>query len=124
MFKDLKPYQGVVPTAIPWVSHAPGHWLVAPGIRVLRPITAHNDGLRENVVLSLSYGRVVVKPAEKLRGLVPASFETYQVLEPGNIVVRPTDLQNDQKSVRVGFVRDHGIITSAYLAFRVASAAI
>jgi type I restriction enzyme S subunit len=40
-------------------------------------------------------------------------------LDSGNIVVRPTDLQNDQTSIRVGIVRDHGIITSAYLGFNV-----
>lgn len=68
--------------------------------------------------MSLSYGRVVVKPAEKMRGLLPASFETYQVLRPGDIVVRPTDLQNDQKSLRVGQASNDGIITSAYISLR------
>jgi len=72
----------------------------------------------EKKVLSLSYGRVVVKPEEKLRGLVPASFETYQVLEPGDIVIRPTDLQNDQTSLRIGQSFDRGIITSAYISVR------
>jgi type I restriction enzyme S subunit len=77
-----------------------------------------NKDLAESQVLSLSYGRVVVKPVEKQRGLVPDSYEGYQVLEPGNIVIRPTDLQNDQTSVRVGVVRDRGIITSAYIGLR------
>ncbi|WP_164990525.1 restriction endonuclease subunit S [Agromyces albus] len=69
-------------------------------------------------MLSLSYGKIIVKPAEKLRGLIPESFETYQILEPGDIVVRPTDLQNDKTSLRVGHASDRGIITSAYLAMR------
>ena len=72
----------------------------------------------EKQVLSLSYGRVVVKPEEKLRGLVPESFETYQILEPGDIVIRPTDLQNDQTSLRIGQSHFRGIITSAYIAVR------
>jgi type I restriction enzyme S subunit len=49
---------------------------------------------------------------------VPESFETYQLVEPGNIIVRPTDLQNDQVSLRVGIARDHGIITSAYMCLK------
>ncbi|MBN2465421.1 restriction endonuclease subunit S [candidate division WOR-3 bacterium] len=69
----------------------------------------------EKTVLSLSYGRIVVKPPEKLHGLVPASFETYQVVEPGDIVCRPTDLQNDWNSLRFGFAATRGIITSAYM---------
>ena len=69
-------------------------------------------------MLSLSYGRIVVKPPEKLRGLVPESFETYQIVNPGDIILRTVDLQNDHTSLRVGMVRDRGIITSAYLALR------
>lgn len=71
--------------------------------------------MREKTVLSLSYGRIVVKPPDRLTGLVPESFETYQIVEPGDIVIRATDLQNDKTSLRVGFVRNRGIITSAYL---------
>lgn len=79
---------------------------------------ARNTGLVESQVLSLSYGRVIVKPIEKQRGLVPDSYEGYQILEPGDIVIRPTDLQNDRTSIRVGRVRDRGIITSAYVGIR------
>ena len=74
-----------------------------------------NKGLTETTVLSLSYGHIVVKPPEKLHGLVPASFETYQIVEPGDIIVRPIDLQNDWNSLRFGLSRDRGVITSAYI---------
>ena len=74
--------------------------------------------MAESTVLSLSYGRLVVKPADKLHGLVPDSFETYQVVDPGDIVIRPTDLQNDWTSLRSALSESRGIITSAYLAFR------
>ena len=71
----------------------------------------------EKIVLSLSYGKIVVKPEEKLRGLVPESFATYQVIDPGDIICRPTDLQNDHTSLRFGISNDRGIITSAYMCF-------
>ena len=71
----------------------------------------------EKTVLSLSYGRILVKPQEKLHGLVPESFETYQVVEDGDIICRPTDLQNDQTSLRFGLSNHRGIITSAYMCF-------
>ena len=45
-------------------------------------------------------------------------FETYQIVNPGDIIIRSTDLQNDWNSLRVGLVRDRGIITSAYLCFK------
>lgn len=119
MFSGLKPYDRYGAKPGRWIPAMPIHWRIVPGASVLRAVTAKNAKMVESTVLSLSYGRVIVKPAEKLRGLVPESFETYQVLEPGDIVIRPTDLQNDKTSLRVGHVRDHGIITSAYLGFRV-----
>ena len=71
--------------------------------------------MKESTVLSLSYGRIVIRPPEKLRGLVPESFETYQIIDPGDIVVRSTDLQNDWNSLRFGLSSHLGIITSAYM---------
>jgi type I restriction enzyme S subunit len=47
--------------------------------------------------------------------LVPESFETYQIVEPGDIIIRSTDLQNDKTSLRIGKVKNLGIITSAYM---------
>ena len=46
------------------------------------------------------------------------SFETYQIVERGDLILRLTDLQNDHKSLRVGLVQERGIITSAYLCLR------
>lgn len=117
MFQRLPSYPDVSPTSF-WDSGVPSHWSVAPGLAVMEENRRKNADLAEDRVLSLSYGRVVVKPVEKQRGLVPESYEGYQVLDPGDIVIRPTDLQNDQTSIRVGMVRDRGIITSAYIGLR------
>ena len=111
----LKPFPQLRQTDIPWYGALPSHWQLCPGMAVLKPKQIKNVGLREKTVLSLSYGRIVIKPEEKLHGLVPASFEGYQIVEPGNVIIRPTDLQNDQTSLRVGQSEHRGIITSAYL---------
>lgn len=78
-----------------------------------------NTGMRENNLLSLSYGRIVRKDIDSAEGLLPESFETYQIVESGNIVMRLTDLQNDKRSLRQGLVMQRGIITSAYDALEV-----
>jgi type I restriction enzyme S subunit len=71
--------------------------------------------MKEKIVLSLSYGRIKVKATEKQHGLVPESYETYQVVNEGNVIIRGTDLQNDHTSLRIGLSRNRGIISSAYL---------
>jgi type I restriction enzyme S subunit len=111
-------YPAMKASGVPWLGDVPAHWRLMPGRACYREKKIPNTGLKETRVLSLSFGRIVVKPEEKLHGLVPASFETYQMIEPGDIIVRPTDLQNDWNSLRFGLSRDRGIITSAYLCFR------
>lgn len=71
--------------------------------------------MREKNLLSLSYGKLKRKNIDSAFGLLPESFETYQIINPGNIILRLTDLQNDWTSLRVGLARERGIITSAYL---------
>lgn len=74
-----------------------------------------NVGLQEKNLLSLSYGKIKRKDINQKTGLLPASYETYQIVEDGTIVFRFTDLQNDQKSLRVGLAKERGIVSSAYV---------
>ena len=112
---DLKPYPSMKDSGVPWLGDVPEHWRALPGKSCYREKKVPNMGLKETTVLSLSYGQIVFKPVDKLHGLVPASFETYQIVDAGNIIVRPTDLQNDWNSLRFGLSRHRGIITSAYM---------
>jgi type I restriction enzyme S subunit len=113
----LKPYPEYKDTELSWLGKIPSHWEIRPGFAAFREKQVKNTGILVKQVLSLSYGKIVIKPPEKLHGLVPDSFESYQIVDPGDIIIRSTDLQNDWTSLRVGLVRDRGIITSAYLCF-------
>ena len=98
----------------------PQQWPLGKLHRVLRVRKGYkNLGMRENNLLSLSYGKIVRKDIDTAKGLLPESFETYQIVEPGNIIIRLTDLQNDWTSIRQGIVTENGIITSAYDALEV-----
>lgn len=74
-------------------------------------------GLEDNV-LSLSYGNIIRRNVEDNFGLMPESFNTYQIVKSGDVILRLTDLQNDKRSLRVGLAKEGGIITSAYLSLR------
>lgn len=101
-------------TSIPWMPEMPEHWDLIGLNLLFRDNKNKNKGMVESLVLSLSYGNIIRKQREENFGLIPESFETYQILEPGYIVMRLTDLQNDKRSLRVGYVKERGIITSAY----------
>lgn len=105
-------------SGVAWLGEVPSHWQSKPLFALVRAMDTRNDGMIENNLLSLSYGRIKRKDIEDNDGLLPASFETYQIVEKDDIVWRLTDLQNDQRSLRTGIVTERGIITSAYLATR------
>ena len=90
-------------------------WSVKPLFGVASTESIKNmDGNVTNV-LSLSYGNIIRRNIEENFGLLPESFNTYQIVNPGELILRLTDLQNDKRSLRVGQVKEKGIITSAYL---------
>ena len=103
-------------SGVEWLGEVPEHWQLKPlyGSAVER--YESNKGMVEDNLLSLSYGKIVQKDISANDGLLPESFETYQVVHPGDIVFRLTDLQNDKRSLRSALVEEKGIITSAYLA--------
>ena len=98
-----------------WLPSLPSGWSMKPFYCVFTERKQPNVGLAVDTVLSLSYGRIVERDVESNHGLLPASFEGYNIVEPRDIVMRLTDLQNDQRSLRTGQVEERGVITSAYV---------
>ncbi len=86
--------------------------------QLVKQVKNKNVLLQERNLLSLSYGKIKRKDIETAEGLVPASYDGYNIIEKGDIVLRLTDLQNDHTSLRVGLATERGIITSAYLTLR------
>ena len=118
MIAQLKPYGTYQPTGQKWLPRVPDSWVLGPGSLAFSKRKAKTPDASKARVLSLSYGKIVVKPEEAQHGLVPDSYDTYQVVSVGDIIVRGTDLQNDKTSKRIGLASDDGIITSAYLCLR------
>lgn len=116
---SMQKYESYKDSGVDWLGDIPSEWNVTPGFNAYAENKRNNKGMKEDRVLSLSYGKIIVKPKEKLVGLVPESFETYQVVEPGDLIIRCMDLQNDKTSLRTGLSENHGIITSAYLNLKI-----
>ena len=109
-------------SGVEWLTTVPAHWEEVRGDAVIREKYESNKGMLSDNLLSLSFGRIVRKDVFSNDGLLPDSFETYQVVDPGDIVFRPTDLQNDWNSLRSAIAEERGIITSAYIAVTSSSA--
>ena len=116
--KGLDKSAPLKPSGIEWIGDIPDDWEVRKLLSIFKEHKDRNKNLEEQNLLSLSYGKIKRKDINNNDGLLPASFETYNIVENGDIVFRLTDLQNDKRSLRTGIVTQRGIITSAYVTIR------
>ena len=115
---DISTFTPVKDSGIDWIGDIPESWNVRTIYQLASQVKCKNSDLQENNLLSLSYGKIKRKDINAPEGLLPASFDGYNIIEAGDIVLRLTDLQNDHTSLRVGLSTERGIITSAYITLR------
>ena len=105
-------------SGIDWIGAIPFAWETHTLYQLVTQVKNKNSDLSEQNLLSLSYGKIKRKDINSNGGLLPESFNGYNIIEDGDIVLRLTDLQNDHTSLRVGRTTERGIITSAYTTLR------
>lgn len=105
-------------SGISWVGEIPKEWTIMPLYCFYSERKNKNIFGAENNLLSLSYGKVIRKDINTSEGLLPSNYNGYNIVEAGDIIIRPTDLQNDKRSLRTGLSKERGIITSAYIALK------
>lgn len=105
-------------SGIPWIVEIPETWNVNMLSSLFDEHKQKNKDLSETNLLSLSYGKIIRKDINTNEGLLPESFDGYNIISDGDIVFRLTDLQNDKRSLRTGLCLEKGIITSAYVTIR------
>lgn len=105
-------------SGISWIGEIPKEWTIMPLYCFYSERKNKNIFGAENNLLSLSYGKVIRKDINTSEGLLPSNYNGYNIVEAGDIIIRPTDLQNDKRSLRTGLSKERGIITSAYIALK------
>lgn len=105
-------------SGIEWIGDIPARWDIKVAFQLFSQVKNKNEGLVEQNLLSLSYGKIKRKSIDAVGGLLPENFDGYNIIEKDDIVLRLTDLQNDHTSLRVGLSNERGIVTSAYVTLR------
>ena len=111
-------YTQMKKSGVNWILDIPDTWGVRVLFQLANQVRNKNKDLLEQNLLSLSYGKIKRKDINNPEGLLPESFDGYNIIEKDDIVLRLTDLQNDHTSLRVGQAKEKGIITSAYITLR------
>lgn len=115
---EIKRYDDYIDSREAWLGQVPLDWTMVLLSQLVTPVKNKNIDLKEQNLLSLSYGKIKRKSIDSSGGLLPESFDGYNIIETNDIVLRLTDLQNDHTSLRVGLATEKGIITSAYTTLR------
>ena len=114
----MEQYVQMKDSGVNWILDIPSTWNVRVLFQLADQVKNKNKDLSEQNLLSLSYGKIKRKDINNPEGLLPESFDGYNIIEADDIVLRLTDLQNDHTSLRVGQAKERGIITSAYTTLR------
>lgn len=105
-------------SGVDWIGDIPDDWSVLPARYVFSEVcTKNTDGAITNA-LKFYNGNIIPKTNFDAESddYVADTIINYTVVNPDTIVINGLNLNYDLKSLRVGLVKELGVITSAYLA--------
>ena len=113
---NFKPYPAYKPSGLPWLGDLPAHWNLVPN-RALMNLKKDLVRNRANqyTLLSLTKQGIIPRDLENAVGKFPSSFDTYQVVEAGDLLFCLFDI--DETPRTVGLSRLNGMVTGAYTRF-------
>lgn len=112
--KGLNPAAEMRDSGIPWIGEIPANWKVMPNKYLMFkqknicPVYGGED------ILSLTMGGVIVRDLDA-GGKMPATFDGYQRVEAGNLLMCLFDI--DVTPCCVGLIKQDGLTSPAYSQF-------
>lgn len=104
-------------TALGYLGNIPDGWNLVHLGRLTSEVRTLNSDCSETNALQFKMGSIISKSNGDSK-YHPETLEGYTVVAPGDVVVNGLNLNYDLKSLRVGQVRENGVITSAYIIVR------
>lgn len=93
-------------------------WKSVRLVALFREHAEVNTNLLERHALQFCFGEIVPKQDQDIPAELEDVYRRYTVVSPGDIMINGLNLNYDFVSQRVALVKEHGIITAAYLALR------
>ncbi|RJR21963.1 MAG: restriction endonuclease subunit S [Desulfobacteraceae bacterium] len=118
MDNRLKPYDEYNNIELPWLSKVPNHWKMTRNKNVLKMKKERvGENHNQHILLSLTKQGIIARDMINLKGKFPKEFDTYQSVNPGDIIFCLFDI--DETPRTVGLSSLPGMITGAYTVFEV-----
>ena len=118
----MKRYEHYLPVSNLLTNEIPSHWEMKRNRVFLRPkFVSVGQDPNKYPLLSLTTNGIIYRDVESGKGKFPKDFDTYQVVEPNDIVFCLFDV--DETPRTVGLSALNGMLTGAYDAFSIADSA-
>ena len=101
-------------SGIEWAKQTPEHWKIIPNKYLMKKIKNICPKYTDEKILSLTMNGVIVRDLDA-GGKMPTSFDGYQIVKPGNLLMCLFDIDVTPRCV--GLVKDHGLTSPAYSQF-------
>ncbi len=111
-------YQEYKEINLPWLKIIPANWDIKRNKQFLherKKIVGNKSS--EYTLLSLTLRGIVVRNLSENKGKIPASFDNYKIVEPGDIAFCLFDI--DETPRTVGLSKYKGMLTGAYNIFQI-----
>lgn len=106
-------------SGVEWIGMIPDGWNVVPAKLAFDEVQDVNKDGAVQKALKFKFGSIIPKTNfDSDDEYVAGTITNYTIVNDGDIIVNGLNLNYDLKSLRVGLVREKGVITSAYLALR------
>lgn len=111
----MKKYAEYKNSNIPWVGEIPSSWRTIPNKRVMNKKKDICSKWTGEDVMSLTMNGVIVRDLINPSGKMPATFDGYQYLEDGNLLMCLFDIDVTPRCI--GRVKHNGVTSPAYSRF-------
>lgn len=119
--KGLDPDAPMKDSGLDWIGPAPAHWDVLEQKWLMYKTKSICENWQGESVLSLTTGGVIVRDIESGKGKFPATFDGYQYIDAGNLVLCLFDIDVTPRCA--GLAKQSGVISPAYSQFVMLSGA-
>ncbi len=111
------PAEGWKDSGIEWLGNIPKKWRLQKNRSIFQELNNKVGKSSDNfTLLSLTLNGVIARDMENPQGKFPATFDSYKIVKPKNLIFCLFDIEETPRTV--GITTLHGMITGAYTVFK------
>lgn len=114
--KGLKPHAPMKESGIEWIGQIPCDWKALASKWLMRKTKTIREKYSGESVLSLTTKGVITRDLDNPSGKMPATFDGYQFVEAGNLLMCLFDIDVTPRCI--GLIKNDGVCSPAYSQFK------